>query len=146
MHAAGNAYASGVRECLQASRYVHAIAEDVAAFSDDIADIDADPELDPLVLRYIHVAFGHPALDFDGTTHRVHDARELHQHSIPGGLDDPSTVLGDLRVYEGASMGLELAQSAALISSHQAAVSGYICSEDSREPAFTTFSGHQAPL
>ena len=38
LHATGNAYATGVRERLQAGRYVHAIAEDVAAFGDYVAD------------------------------------------------------------------------------------------------------------
>jgi hypothetical protein len=57
-------------------------------------------------------------LDFDCTANRVHDARELDQHPIAGGLDNPPAVLSNLRVHEGASMGFELAQSAPLISPH----------------------------
>jgi hypothetical protein len=83
---------------------------------------------------HIHVALGHAVLDLDGTAYRVNNAHELHQHSVAGGLNNPSAVLGDFRVHKGTSMGLELAQSGApLISSHQAAVSYHICSKDGRD-------------
>ena len=68
---------------LQACCDIYAIAEDVSAIDDNIADIDAHAELDTPVRRHLGVALRHRALDLDGATHRIHHAREFHQHSSP---------------------------------------------------------------
>src|SRR6266542_1409610 len=78
------------------SSHVDRIPEDVAAVDHDVADIDADAELDPLLVRHVGIALRHAALDVHGTTHRVHDTAELGQHAVAGVLDDPPTVLGNL--------------------------------------------------
>ena len=43
----------------------------------DVAEIDADTELDPLVFRGRSVALGHPALQRKRAGDRLDDAREL---------------------------------------------------------------------
>jgi hypothetical protein len=73
----------------------------------DIADIDADAKLDPLLLWHIGIALGHAPLHIDRTTHHVHDAAELGQQAISGVLDNPPTVLGDLGIDERAQVILE---------------------------------------
>ena len=88
----------GCGDALEPRRHVDAVAEDVVALDDDVAEIDADAEFDAAVLRHVGVALAHPALDFGGAGDRVHDARELHQHAVAGQLDDAPLMLGDLGV------------------------------------------------
>src|SRR5262249_50775016 len=107
LHPTGDTDAPGLRQPLQTRGYVHSVPEDVIAVDDDVTLVNADPELDALVLGHLCVAFGHPALDLDSTAEGVHHARELHEHPVPGGLHDPSPVLGDLRVYQSPAVGLE---------------------------------------
>jgi hypothetical protein len=47
----GNADSAGFRQRFQPSRDVHAVAIDVIAFDDDVADIDADAENDAAFFR-----------------------------------------------------------------------------------------------
>ena len=77
-------------------RDVDASPIDVVVLEDDVAEVDADAELDAAVLRHIGVALAHPALDVGGAGHRVHHARELDQHAVAGELDDAALMLGDL--------------------------------------------------
>ena len=46
---AGDAQTTRLAERFEARRNVHAVAEDVIAVDDDVADVDADPKNDPLV-------------------------------------------------------------------------------------------------
>jgi hypothetical protein len=93
-------------------------------------------ELDPLVFRGRRVALGHPVLKCKRAGDRLDDARELYQHAVPGGLDDPALVLGDLRIDQLAAMRPEPRQSAGFVPSHQPAVPRDIGRENGREPAF----------
>ena len=60
--------------------------------------MDADPELDPPVLRHIGVLRRHGALDFDRATRPIDRAGELDQQAIAGGLDDASMMFGDFGI------------------------------------------------
>jgi hypothetical protein len=126
----GDANASRFRKPFQPCRYVHAIPEDVTTVDDDIANIDANAELDPLLPWHIDVALGHTALDGNGAADRVHYAAELSQQPIPGVLDNPPAVLTDLRIHEGAQVTLELGVRALLILAGQAAVASHIGRQD----------------
>ena len=56
---------------------------------DDIAEIDADAELDPPFRRgteSLRSAISRCIVD--RAAHRVDDAAELHQQAVAGGLDD----------------------------------------------------------
>ena len=68
----------------------------------------ANPKLDPLFLGHLSIALGHPALNLNGAPNCIHHTGELDQHTVPGGLHDPTTVLGDLGVNESAAVGREL--------------------------------------
>ena len=57
--------------------------------------MDADTKFDPLILRHGGILFGHSALDFGGTAHRINSAGELDQHAVAGRLDDPASMGGD---------------------------------------------------
>jgi hypothetical protein len=127
----GDADAAGFRQAFQSRRHVHPIAEDIITVGDDVVDIDADAKLDPLFLWYVGIAFQHAPLDIKRTAHRVHDAAELSQQPISGVLDDPPTVLTDLRIDERAQMALELDVRALFVQTGQAAVPSHIGRQDS---------------
>ena len=69
----------GSASAFEPRRDVDAVAEDVVVLDDDVAQVDADAELDALVGRDAGVALGHLALHLDGAAHRVDDAGELDQ-------------------------------------------------------------------
>ena len=52
----GDAQASAIGQGLEAGRDVHGIAVDAIAVDDDLADVDADPELEPAPLGQLGVA------------------------------------------------------------------------------------------
>ena len=81
-------------DALKAGSNVDAISEDVVVIDDDVPDVDAYPQLDPRILRHIGVLFGHGALDFNGTTDRIHGAGELNQQAVAGGFDDATSMGG----------------------------------------------------
>ena len=64
------------------------------------------------------------ALNINGTAHRFHDTAEFGQQSIPGVLDNPTTVLSDLGIDKGAQMARELGVRPFLVHAGQLAVSG----------------------
>ena len=100
---------------------------------DDVAEIDADAELDALVGRHAGVALRHAALDLDRATHRVDDAGELHQQAVAGGLDDAAAMFGDLRIDQRGEMRLERRERAVLVGAHEPAVAGHVGGQDGRK-------------
>jgi len=105
---AGNANATAIRDAFEPRRNVGAAPKNIASIFDDVANVDTNPELNPLILRHLGVTLSHPALNLDRTAHRLHDTAELGQQPISSVLDNPPTVLGDLRIEEGAQVILEL--------------------------------------
>ena len=76
--------------------------EDVATVDDDVTDIDADTELNLLLLWHLGIALGHAALDIKSAAHCVHYAAKLSQQPIAGVLDNTAAVFGNLGIDEGA--------------------------------------------
>src|SRR5262245_50453182 len=64
---------------------IDAVVVDVAALDDDVAEIDADAELDAALRWHALIAQRHRALPFEGVAHRVDDAGELDQEPVAGG-------------------------------------------------------------
>jgi hypothetical protein len=77
---------------------VYAVAINVVAVGDHVAEIDPDAKSQAALLGEIQIAVGHPALNFAGAAHRIDDAGEFRQHAVAGGLDDPAMMLADLRI------------------------------------------------
>jgi hypothetical protein len=95
---ARDADAARRRQCLQPCRDVDAVAVNVAAVGDHVAEIDPDAKSEAPLLGEIQIAVGHRALNFAGAAHRVDHAGEFRQHAVAGGLDDPAMMLADLRI------------------------------------------------
>jgi hypothetical protein len=102
------ANATRLRKAFQSRRYVHPVPEDVATVEHDISDIDADAQLDPLLLWDLGIALGHAPLDIDSTPRRVYDAGELSEQPVSGVLDNPPAVFSDLWLDERAQVVLKL--------------------------------------
>src|SRR5262249_44516737 len=118
----GDADAPRFRDPFQTCRHVDAVAENAADVQDDIAEINADAELDPFVRRHALVALRHAALNMDRAAHRVHDAAELDQHPIAGGFNDAPAVFGDAGIKNDAQMLPQTNERPLLIDASQPAI------------------------
>ena len=118
-HCTRDAEAAGLGQRFQSCSDVDAVAVDVAAIGNDVAEVDPDAEGDAFVLGCLGVAVDHRPLDLDRTPDRIHDARKFHQHAVAGRLDDAPAVLPDLRVDKLAAMLLQAVESALLVRPHQ---------------------------
>src|SRR4051794_37463758 len=86
----------GRSDALQPRCDVDAVAKNIVVLNDDIAKIDAEAKLDPLVVRYAVVARRHVALNVCGAGDGIHDARELYEHAVAGELYDTALKFADL--------------------------------------------------
>jgi hypothetical protein len=108
----GDANAARLRDPLKAHRNIDPVTKDIVLFDDYITDVNADAELDPLVLRHIDILFGHAALNFVGTSHGVDHAGELDESAVPCILDDTSVMLSDFGIEKRLSESFQLRQRA----------------------------------
>ena len=145
-HRAGDADAAGLGEHLETRRDVDAIAEDVVLLDDDVAQIDADAELDPPRRRHIGIAPRHPPLHFGRARHRINDAVEFHQHAVAGGLDDAAAVLGNRGIDELEPVGLQAGKRPRLVNLHQPAVADHVGGKDRSESSLGPRRLHFPPL
>jgi hypothetical protein len=79
LHASRDADAARLREAFEPSGDVDAVAKDVAVLNDDVSNINANAELDPIFGRSRHIAFSHCSLNFDGAAQCVDDTDKLDQ-------------------------------------------------------------------
>src|SRR5271157_4021495 len=71
----------------------------------------------------------------DRAAHRIDDAREFHQETVAGSLDDAALVLGDLRIEELVAQRFEAFEGAFLVRPHQPRMAGDIGGQDRGEAA-----------
>src|SRR4029077_1439418 len=95
-----------------------------------VPEIDADTELDAPVFAATGVAVDDRTLDLCSAAHRVDNAGKFHQDAVAGGLDDPPTVLSDLRINELTAQRLEAFERTFLVRPHQPRISRDIGGED----------------
>src|SRR5262249_43565047 len=121
-HGAGDIDAARLRHRLQPRGHIDAIAVDVVTHADDVADVDADSEHDPLHRRHRLVALGHAALHFDRTAHGIDRACELDQQAVARRLDDAARVAGDGGVYQFPAAPIQRTKRPDLTGPHRVAV------------------------
>jgi hypothetical protein len=119
LHEVRHANATGIGQLLQACCDVHAVAEDVVAVNDDVANVYADAERDAVLPRDVGVVRSHRGLDADDAAHGINYARELQQQPVARRLDDAPAVLADFRVDHRAPQRLQGSQRTALIAAHK---------------------------
>jgi hypothetical protein len=129
-----------------AGRDVDAITEDVVFIENNVPDVNANPEFDPLILRQRRILLGHRRLSFNGTAYGIHRTGKLNQQAVARGLDDPAPVGGYSGVKEGLSDRLEPGQRAFLIATHQAAIPGDIRRQHRCQSSIDALGGQRTPL
>ena len=77
MDVARDAYATGFGQRLHSCRHVDAVAVQIAAFDDYVAEADTDTQRELLALGNMCVARCKSALDFDGALDCIDRAGEL---------------------------------------------------------------------
>ena len=125
---------AGLGDAFKTRSDIDAVAHEVAvALLDDIAEMNADPELDALLRRHVGVALDHSRLDFDRAAHGVDDAAELDDRAVAGALDDAAVVHGNDRVDQVAAKRPEPRQRAVLVGAGEPAIAGDIGHQNRRE-------------
>jgi hypothetical protein len=105
----------------------------IAVLGDHVAQVDADPKYDPLILGDAGIAFGHAVLDGNSAGDGLDDAREFDQEAVSGRFDNAAFVLVDFWIDQFASMGAEPREGAGFVLAHEAAVTGDIGGENGRK-------------
>src|SRR5918994_1070776 len=125
MDAARDANAARLGQLLHAVGDIYAVAEQIAILGYDIAVVDADAELQPLVLRHRRVASVNLLLDLDGAEGRLHRACELGDHAVAGAVEDAAATRRDQPIHHLAVRAKHVERSL-LVDAHQPAVAGDI--------------------
>ena len=125
VHGLRDADGAGLGERLEPGGDVDAVAKDVVAVDDDVAEIDADPQLETALGRDRGVDRARGALHLDSATQRVDDARKIRQQAVACRADDPPAMRRDQRV-DGAAELAERLMRAGLILAHQSAETDHI--------------------
>src|SRR5262245_31612973 len=124
---------------------IDAITEDIVVVDDDVSQMDADAELDPLGLRYLRVLVSHAALNFDGASRCIDGTGKFDEHAIASGLDDAAAMFGDCGVDKRFFESLQLRQRAFLVGTNQAAITGDIRRQDSCQSPLYGLAAQDAP-
>jgi hypothetical protein len=103
----GDEHPAGIGQRFDPCGDVDAVAIEVVALNDHIAEIDADAQFDAAVRRRVRFPLGHRLLHFSCAAYRVDDAREFDEQTVTGGLDDAAPVLGDRRIEDLAAQRFE---------------------------------------
>jgi hypothetical protein len=81
-------------DALQPRGDVDAITHEIAvSLLDDVAEVDADAELDPALGRQARIALDHAVLHFNRAAHGVNHTAELDDAAVAGALND-APVMG----------------------------------------------------
>ena len=121
---------------LKTCRDVDTVPMNVGLVDDDVADVDANPKDDPLVLWNFGIPSQHAVLNYHRAGHCIHDARELNEDAIAGRLYDAAVMGGDSRVGEFSADGLEGTQGSDLVNAREAAIANDVTYEDCGQPSF----------
>src|SRR6266851_703677 len=135
MDSPGDADAARFSEAFEAGGDVDAVAVDLLAIDHHVAEVDADAELHPPLGWQIRVLGLERGLDLDGALDGIHDAGELGEYAVAGGIDEASVMLLDQRIDQLAMRG-QSTKSGLLVLPHEAAIAEDIGTEYGGELAF----------
>jgi hypothetical protein len=95
----GETNRAGLGNALQSRGDIDPVAHQVAVgLLDDVAQMNADAELDASLGRHAGIAFDHAVLNFDGAAHRIDHAAKLDDRAVACALDDEPMMRSDRRV------------------------------------------------
>src|SRR5690348_8891068 len=137
----GDANAAGLGDRFKARGDVHAIAVNVIALDDHIAQIDANAE-NNLLLAFIP-QFARP-LDRKCAVDGIDYASELNDGAIANQLDDAALVGGDRRLKDRLPVLLQGSERARLVGRHQSGIADDVGREDGCQFPVDAFFGHES--
>jgi hypothetical protein len=137
-----DANAARLRDAFQSRGNVNAVAENIAVLDDDVADMNANTDFNTQVSRDALITLRHSLLCLDRTTRGINSAPEFDQESVAGAFDNAAVVLGDRRLEEFPTMGIEARECPFLVRAHEPTVAGDIRRENGSEPPFHALFGH----
>ena len=85
-------------QTFQPRRDVDAVAVDLLAIDDHVAEVDTDAELHPALGWQIRVLGLERGLDLDGALDRIHDACKLRKYTIARGIYEAPVMPLDQRI------------------------------------------------
>ena len=138
----GNADSAGLRQRLQAGGDVDAVAINVVAFDDHIAEIDADPQNDVGLAHGLIRQSTVRALHGESAMDGIDDAAEFDDRAVADQLDDASVMGGNRRIEHRLTVLLEGRQRALLVDPHKTRISDHVGCKDSRELTVDAFFSH----
>ena len=109
----------GSARASEAGSDVDAITVNVSVLDDDVAEIDADSELNALCVRDAGIVLGHTLLHCHRAGDGFDNAGKLDKEAVSGGLDNATLVNGDLRIDQLAPVGSEPRECTLLVGAHQ---------------------------
>jgi hypothetical protein len=90
-----NANRTGLGERFEPRGDVYAIAEDIVAIDDDVAEIDPNPQLETTLRRNGLIDRKCGALHLDGAAERVDHTRKIGQQAVARRADNPPSMSSD---------------------------------------------------
>jgi hypothetical protein len=133
-HDVANADSARLGQAFEPRRDVYAVSINILLVADDVAEIDANAELDAPRRRNAGIPQGHLALPFDCAAHRIDDARKLYEKPVASSLDDMPVMLGNLGFGQLAPDRLQGHERPFLVLAHQPRIAGDISRQYRRQP------------
>jgi len=138
----GDTNAAGFGQRFQPRRDIDAVAVNIVALDDDIAEIDADAQHDR---RWRAVGIRRQsgrALHRERAVHCIDHAAKLDNGAVANQFHNPPVVSGNGRVENDLAVPLQGGERAGLVGSHQAGIADHISSKDRRKLTVNAFLGH----
>ena len=142
-HRARDGDAARLRQHLDAFGQVDAIAEDVVTrlVDDDLAEMDADAEHQPLVLVDRLVEPRHALLDLDRRLDGGGRRAELGEHGIARAVDQRTAAIFDGRLPDLVARRPKMLERQLFLALHQPDEAGQVGMQDGRQSPFGTWHG-----
>src|SRR5262249_35641 len=131
---------------LQSRSDIHAIAVEVTAFDDHVAEIQSDTQDDCPVFRQRRVRLSHRFLNINRALYRINGTCELGQGAVAHKPNDATSVFGEQRFENRFAPVSQARQRSRLVLFHEPALAHNICGEYGSEAALGAFFGHVAQL
>ena len=129
----GKADRAGLGDTLEPRGDIHAVAHEIAvALFDNVAQVDADAELDAPLGRQARVALDHAGLHFDSAAHGVHNTPELDDRAIAGALHNASVMNRDDGIDQIAAKRPQPRKNAILVRSREPAIADNVRNQNRR--------------
>ncbi len=129
----GQANPARLADAFEPRRNIHPIAHQVAvALFDNVAKMDAHPDLDAAFGRQACVTLDHAGLHLDRAAHRIHHAAELDEVAVAGALDDAPVMGSEGGVDQIAPQAPQARQRAILVRAGEPAVADNVRDQNRR--------------